>query len=299
MSGWGAIPWGSGPYGSGLGAFTLDLQSAIPIRENLVRLTFSDVVYLSNLLDPPDASLPEHYQFTPDLSTIGAAGEPPRNISAVRAFYSLDEVTGLPIGGGQWIDVVLDRPMTPFPAQYLVTVVNIFNASGMAVIASASATFDALFKQLQEPTLQASTPSRDMANPQTRDAMLDPLPDPNDPLNLGTFVTDDSGDYAFDEGLTSLKKRILRRLVTTPGAFLHLPGYGVGIPDHGKKLAQSAILSRLASDAEKQIAVEPDVIRVRVRPLLDENNPGIVRFQVLVKTKGGQSQRFDVPFAAA
>lgn len=298
MSGWGSTPWGSGPYGSGLGG-ALMLDTALAVKENVVRLGFSDAVYLSRLLDPPDASNPLRYAFSPDPSTTGADGDAPREVTAVSADYARDPTTGLVIGQGLLIDVVLDRPMTPFPARYLAVVNNLFDVSGTSSITSASLGFDAVFKQLQEPTLEAGLPTRDVANPQTRDAMLDPLPDPNNPRNLGTFVVDDTGDLAFDEGLTSLKKRILRRLVTTPGAFLHLPGYGVGIPTYGKQLGQAAVLARLAADSESQIAREPEVARVRVRPVLDQNNPGLVRFQVLVRTKVGAAQRFDVPFAVA
>lgn len=297
MSGFGSTPWGSGPFGSGAGGPLL-LLTALAIRENVVRLGFSDAVYLSRLLDPPDASNPLRYAFAPVSTSVGAAGDAPRPVTAVSADYAVDEVTGFVLGQGRLIDVVLDRPMTPFPAQYVVTVNNLFDVGGTASITTASLGFDAVFKQLQEPTLEAGAPVRDVANPQTRSAMLDPLPDPNDPMNLGTFNVDDTGDYAFDEGLVSLKKRILRRLVTSPGAFLHLPGYGVGVPDYGKRLAQAAVLSTISAAAEAQIGLEPEVAKVAVRPLLDANNPGIVRFQVLVRTKVGVQQRFDIPFSA-
>lgn len=287
---WGSVPWGSG------GAGTLALRSALAVRENVVRLEFASGVYLSRLLDPYDASLPSHYVFAPDASTVGYDGQPPRPVMAVSADFALD-ADGVVVGSGTLVDVVLDRPMTPYPARYTALVSGLLSDDFTLGLTSATAPYDAVFRTLTVPTLEIAAPTRDLANPQNRAALLDPVPDPNNPLNLGTFVVDDTGDYAFDEGLTSLKKRILRRLVTSPGRFAHLPGYGVGIPDHGKRLAQAAVIAQLTTSAEAQIALEPEVAKVRVRAVLDAQHPGLVRFQVLVRTRAGGAQRFDVPFA--
>jgi len=297
VSGFGSGPWGAIPWGDG-GAGSIQLLAALAVRENVVRLTFDQAIYLSHLLDRFDASAPSHYVLSPDPTSVGADGTPARAVMAVTADFARDG-TGALLGGDSIIDIVLDRPMTPWPARYLIQVVDLLSADFLNVITTTIIGFDAVYKQLSPPTLEVAVPTRDIANPQTRQALLDPVPDPNDPLNLGTFVVDDTGDLAFDEGLTSLKKRILRRLVTSPGRFAHLPGYGVGIPDHGKRLAQAAVIAQLSASAEAQIALEPEVAKVKVRPVLDVNNPGLVRFRILVRTKTGAAQRLDVPFEAA
>lgn len=294
MSGFGSGGFGSVPWGSGSGP-DLELLSAMAIAENVVRLGFDQPVYISRLLDEADASVPAHYTFVPDIGTVGWDGQAPRRVDAVSADLARGP-DGLVIGSGKLVDVVLDRPMTPYPAKYLAVVDHLLSADLVSSLDHAVLEFDAIYKTLQAPTLEVAIPVKDIANPQDKSALLDPVPDPNDPLNLGTFVVDDTGDVGFDEGITSLKKRILRRLVTRPSAFAHLPGYGIGIPLQGKRLAQPAVIAKLTADAEAQIALEPEVAKVRVRALQDVQNPNLVRFSILVRTRTGGAQRLDVPF---
>lgn len=299
--GWGGGAFGGMPWGGG-GGGTLFLLSVLPIRENVIRLEFSVPLYFSILLDPPDASIPTKYVVTPVSGTIGLDGDPvhPVNVAGV----SLPSVVAgiLASDVGRFVDITLDRPMSPYPTRYTVTVTNIFSADLVEALDPdpSSLSFDALFKKLEEPQIATTRPSRDLANAQTGNAATSSLPDPEDTLlNLGSLRVDDSGDYAFDEGLVNFKKRIIRRLVTSPGKFAHLPKYGVGIPDYGKRLAVSSVIASLAAQAEAQISLEPETSRVRVRPIVDPNTPGLVRFQIFVRPKSGEPQRFDVPFTFA
>lgn len=297
---WGSGGWGSGAWG-GATAGTLSFVVAAAWRENVVRLEFSVPVYFSTILDAPDASIPSKYAVTPVDGVIGANGEAPRPLLVV--------ATALPgpadgverSDRGRFVDLVLDRPMTPFPAAYDVAISQIFSTDLSQAIVSDSRRLLATFRQIDSLLVQSPVPSRDIANSQTLLGAQGSLPNPNNPLNLGTIVADDTGDYAFDSGIENLKKRIIRRLVTVPGGFAHMPDYGVGIPLYGKRLALPSVLNELSAKAEAQIGLEPDVAKVRVRPLVDPNMPGIVRFQVLVRTKTSQSStvRFDVPFSIA
>ena len=297
---WGGGEWGGGSWGGAGSSFgTLSLNSILAVRENVFRLEFSFPIYFSRILDPKDGSIPTKYSVAVVAGSSGNDGNATRPL-LVSEIFSPGAVDGIAPGDfGRFIDVVVDRPMTPHPALYDVTITDIHSADLLAVIATATIRVPAVFKRLEPPQVDTATPTRDFANPQTRSAAQSSLPDPNNALVLGSIQVDDRGDYAFDEGLVNLKKRIIRRLITSKGGFAHLPNYGVGIPDHGKRLALSNVISDLAADAESQISLEPDVAKVKVRPIVDPNVPGMVRFQVVVKPKSGQAQRFDVPFLAS
>jgi hypothetical protein len=46
-----------------------------------------------------------------------------------------------------------------------------------------------------------------------------------------------SGDLATDSGQTNLQNALFRRLITSPGAIIHRPNYGVGVKDFQNKAA--------------------------------------------------------------
>jgi len=83
---------------------------------------------------------------------------------------------------------------------------------------------------------------------------------PTDPKQpTGTWRYDTTGDIGIQSALDSLKKRLHRRLMTSPGGFSHLGReYGLKIPI--KTLARSGRLQNLANEAATQAKAEPDVI---------------------------------------
>ncbi len=291
--GWGSSPWGAGPWGSG-GALDLELQSALAIRENVVRLTFNVAPLFNKQLTPNDASNPARYQFVAQPTPLGLDGEPARAVRPV-----LVERAAVAGSFGAVLDVTLDRPLSPWPTRYLVAVNQLVSTSGALLSPSASSrSFDGVYRMLRPQSTTSPTPSRDIANPQTYQAQLDPIPQAGDPIALGVIPIDASGDYAFDEGVTQLKKRVLRRLLTAPGAFPALPDYGVGVPLYGKRLGSAAARQQIAIDAQSQIAKEPDVAAVRVTVVSSAENPAVTLVQVRVKMAGSAGTvEFDVPFA--
>ena len=291
--GWGQGGWGQEPWGGAVGT-GLQLVSALAVRENVIRLKFSHGVYFSRILDPGDASAIQRYTVTATTGTVGMDGSPVRAVAVVATAIA-------PTVGeyAQSIDLTLDRAMTPFPATYTVAVNGIFTAdqSTSLDITATSYEFPAVFANLVVPSVDFAVKTRDFANPQTLKGAQDPLPNPYDPLNLGTIVVDDTGDYAFDEGVESFKKRMYRRLITVPGGFVHLgETYGVGVLQHGKKLGHASLKTQLAAQAELQIGKEPEVAACKVRVESDFNTPGLTRFIILVKLRSGQTSKFSVPF---
>lgn len=127
MSGWGSGVWGGSSYGGGpLSAIAI--ESVLAIRENVFRLTFNVPVYYSTILDPADASRTEKYAVSPVEGTTGLDGTEARPVSVARVDLIGDDGEVVFGGSGRRLDLILDRPMTPHPALYDVTMTDVFAA---------------------------------------------------------------------------------------------------------------------------------------------------------------------------
>lgn len=286
---WGS-GWGDGGWGGDVELPDLLLIGAAAIRENVVRLTFSDAVYFSRILDPNDGSSTARYRVDVVAGTVGLDEFPVRPVRVVAVALG-----DLP----NEVDLTVDRPFSPWPCKYQVLVNDLVSAVGEPLsVCPMSRTFVAHQWLILPPQQDTAVLSRDIANPSTELATLDnPLPQAGDEAILGTVPLDQSGDYAFDEGITNLKKRILRRLIVAKGRFAHLPNYGIGLPGDLKQLMRPAVRAELESSATTQISQEPDIEKVRVQMLVNPNRPNLARFFVLVRTTKGLAFRFDVPIA--
>ena len=128
--------------------------------------------------------------------------------------------------------------------------------------------------------LLASDLPFDVANPQlVRDAgIVDPPP-------LGQYQVDDRGDFALDNRLQNIRKRILRRISTPRGGFFHLPNYGFAQPPKGN--VRPSELRKLAADAKAQVEREPEVVRVQVSVQQIPQQPNVVVLAVRARTTLG------------
>jgi hypothetical protein len=291
--GWGYEPWGAGPWGAG-GVTELQLLRAYAVRENVVRIEFNAAPQFTKLLTPNDASNPERFSITVVAGSSGLDGEPARTVRPVL-------VTRPAIANslGSILDVTTDRPFSPWNSQYIVACNQLMTDSGVLLDPSkTSFQFAGVYRQLRIQSMSNAVPSRDIANPATYAAQLDPLPQAGDPLALGIIPIGSDGDYAFDDGITQVKKRIFRRLLTRKGAFPALPDYGIGVPSYGKKLGSAGVRQMLAAETERQLKLEPDILAVKVHVLSDIQNPEITLFRIRVKIAGSQGNtQFDIPFA--
>jgi hypothetical protein len=293
---WGAGTWGAGSWGGGPGG--IELVDVVALRENALRLEFTQAVYFTELLDAADASRPEIWLVTEVEGSSGIDGNPVRPVRAIKVELAGEADSVGESDYGRFVNLILDRPMTPWPAVYSVSWTDVYSAD-LGSSSAGSQDAYSVYRELEVPQIQQARTSRDFANPQTLSAAREALPLPFAEHALGSFGVDDSGDYAMDEGTQNLKKRVIRRLTTRKGAFAHLPNYGVGVPDEAKRLGTAATLSRLRVDAEAQISEEPDVARVRVAILASADRPDLVRFRVAVRPKVGPPVAFDVPFSRA
>lgn len=79
----------------------------------------------------------------------------------------------------------------------------------------------------------------------------------------GTYRLDQSDDLGLHSGDDALKKRIIRRILTSPGQFRHLERYGVGRVDV-KKLFDATRLGELRLAVIRQVKEEEEVSSVSV-----------------------------------
>ena len=288
--GWGAQSWGGSGWGGPAGASApLAFLGALAPAENVVRILLNAVPYYSGILDAYDASDPTHYVVTPLAGSQGYDGNPLRPVSTVQALISTQASNA--------IDVYLDRPMSPYPAQYVVFASNLATSSlSYTIGSSGSLQYYGVYRELVPQHEDVATSLRDLANPQTASAIQSQVLGSQVPVPaLGVFNVDASGDYAFDSGIQSVKKRILRRGLTSPGAFAHLPSYGVGLMDAVKKLGTPRVQSKLAANYQRQILLEPEVVSASVVVVPDPGAPNLVHFVIKVQTRLGTTFSMDHP----
>ena len=99
----------------------------------------------------------------------------------------------------------------------------------------------------------------------------------------GAYVLDSRSDLALHAGVEALKKRVIRRLITAPGEFYHLPDYGVGIDV--KKQFNATRLTRLQAEIIRQLREEEDIDELAVN--LANPSPGVLVVEVRARTVFG------------
>ncbi len=276
-TGWGGASWGGSPWGGAVGPFAF--ATIFPHRENVLRIGFSTPPNATGLLDVADALSPSHYSVA--AVGVGLDAEPARAVVVVDAVVAVEQVD--PSRVGRLIDLVLDRAMSPDPSQYVLTYSGILSFDLSTSLSGTVSTY-AVFRLIQPPTAEFATPTVDFASRQTA---------ASGSSVLGLTPVGEDGDYAVDVGVLTLKKRVIRRLITRKGKFAHLPLYGVGVLDQIKRLAKPGVLATLAADAQIQIGSEPDVASVIVTAFVRDE---IAWFRVRVQPKVGREQQFAIPF---
>lgn len=257
----------------------LNLVSALAVRENLIRLRFDAAVYWSGLLDPKDASRLSRYLIAPVTSSRDDQGEPPRDVWPARAVRSSADPNAL--------EVWTDRRLSGYPARYSIAVNGLYRAADLSdPVATKTAELLGLRAAVPPPLAELAISNRDLANPTSPGGLA------LDDSQLGSYVTDHTGDLAYDEGVASWKKRVFRRLTTPKGRYRHLPGYGVLIFESVKALARPGLVQQIARDAEDQIRQEPETVSVRVR--VEVQGP-LVFFRVFARCSFGSVGAFSIP----
>jgi hypothetical protein len=292
--GWGIGGWGVTGWGVPGSAGELQLLSAIPLRENVVRLQFSKVPYFTRLLDPSDASSRKRYSIVPVDGSLDDDGDPTRPV-----FPTLIEVAALAFSGGSAIDVAVDRPFSSWPSKYIVAVNGMKAVDGSLLDPNrTSAVFDGLQYAEGGGAARPAVSAGDFANPQTLDGIAVGV-SPQQAAILGSYPIGPSGDYATDVGIDSYKKRIIRRLLSRKGGFAGLPAsYGLGAQERLKKLFRGSDATALAADARTQVLADPETASATVDFVPQPGGKSIGYFRIKAVHISGASVQTDVPFNA-
>ena len=135
---------------------------------------------------------------------------------------------------------------------------------------------------------------RDLANPYfTTD------PQTGKPIVAPGFWTiDETGEYVLDDAGASLKKRVLRRIQTETGGFIHLRNYGVRAMKGD--LARGPEVQAFAIRLQEQLLTEPDVSAASVTGTIAvaQAGSGIVTFTIVVQPKSSGEVSFRVQVSA-
>jgi hypothetical protein len=271
--GFGAGPFGAMPFGSGGG---VAIASAMQIARNAISMRISGPVRAFNPADVSDALYDRGYTLAVYNVPLGAP-EPhvPRVVFVERV--SADTIT-------LYTDSTLDGPGVVYRLIGSPAVFGDGDESARSVL------FRTFGDSALVRTERARSRSFDLANVQAGPGQ------PGEQQPLGTLVTDADGDYQNDAGLENLKKRVIRRVTTRKGAYVHAPEYGLRVPLKG--LVTPAVLRDLQQQALAQVGQEPGVTACSVTAT--EPSPGIVLLGVEVEAQG-QSFGVDVelPLGAA
>ena len=106
--------------------------------------------------------------------------------------------------------------------------------------------------------------------------------------DTGALQIGADGDYTLQQGAALVRKLIIRRLITRPGEFYHLPDYGLGL--RVKEPVPGSIIT-LRGEIERQVELEPEVesalAKVSFSPT---NNILTIQLQVVLKATGESFQ---------
>lgn len=230
---WGFGLWGVGPFGALSSA--ISLSSAVAASTNSVRFVLSNIPQQIDVTAPGDVLNPSTWVVTRlDTGQIFT-------VLQVRVFdapYAFE------------LDIL--EPLGDFRSTHRLQSATLLSNVGILISAPLSADFAGVVSTAPVlSTPQRSYRSVDLANP--------PTPQGLDSLG-GTLIVDGDGDYRNESGAALLRKLIIRRLVTSPGEFFHLPTYGVGIA--AKEPVRGGDVIALRKKIEQQVALEPDVENV-------------------------------------
>ena len=107
------------------------------------------------------------------------------------------------------------------------------------------------------------------------------------------FLVTPSGDLDKISGLENLKLRLLHRLVTSPGAFIHLPNYGVGIKDFQNAPNTIGNQIKMTKRIDEQFILDEAVENVKgVTFIKKDDRPQTVQIIVRVRVRGFSDVEF-------
>lgn len=251
MTAWGTGSWGTGAWG-GLAAASLALANARATSERTLEVTLTIPPLAAGVLGAGDARNPATW-----------------NVYRVRDKRPYIVLAARQLGSSLRWELYTLRKLDDFGTTVRLDAGALRDAGGAAIVAPS--TWDL-------PGCAAAAAPRppfaelvDLENTPAGDGEL-----------VGALRVAAGGDYANQSGPALVRKLIIRRFTTRPGAFRHLPAYGVGFGV--KEVVPEAELPRLQAQLERQVSEEPEVVRARVTLTLAAG--GVLYARVQAKLRG-------------
>lgn len=255
LSGWGLGSWGTSPWGTGGASPFLTLVSARPstVRSVLVELSLAPTA--RSPLGVGDATNPRTW-----LLTRGDTGE-------VIPVYAARMVTATEV------ELLLMEPVGDFHVTHTVSTDTLLAANGDPINYPRSAAFPGLGFA---PASKATPVVLDVRENQIAGEEF-----------ANSLVVNTAGDYELEGGIPLLRKKILRRLTSTPGDWAHMPTYGAGL--QVKQPLATRQLPSIGAAFERQVELEPEVDAAKVSlEYIPTADGGILRVTIVVRTRKGE-----------
>lgn len=253
-------------FAEGIAEDVISVLGVEIINSNTARVYLSEEPRHFSPLSQRDAYLRDNWA----ISIVSGPGRAPAVEKAENALPQPTKFAGIPLAWS--VDIRTD---TRFLAQttYLVvaspTIRTADNRTGMAI----------------PPDDRGEAPgiigARDPKLGPTRPASLGI--DLRYDIFTGRLVLDAKNDIDVQGGLEAVRKRIIRRMITSKGGFYYLPDYGLGIQP--KTLVRQTSRSILEADIREQILSEPDVVAVSVQ--ITQLAVGMYLFTIQARTRQG------------
>jgi hypothetical protein len=258
--GWGLEDEGFMPYGDATSGIGVSLRKAKAVTTREVDVTVSNLVQDNSPFLAGDALNPATW-----------------SVQRLDTAELLHVVSVEQVGTYTYRLLTLEE-LGPVSVTHRANSTTLKDISGAVIVSPRNADFLGLLdaeKTSEQRQFNASKSAvRDFANPQ--------VPQPN--WQAGTLQLTAGGDYKLESGAQLVRKLILRRLVTTPGDFFHLPNYGIGIKV--KEPIASTKLAALKTEIEQQCLREREVAQASAAVTLATNGVLTVTVRARLRPTG-------------
>lgn len=228
--GWGRQPYGVSAYGASV-AGSVSVRRALAVSTRQVDVELTGAVRDNSPFFDGDALNPGTWQ-----------------VRRLDTGADLTVVAVEQVAANTYRVLVLEE-LGPASVQHSVSSGTLLDGAGSLIASPRQALFLGVLDEdkASVATVLASrrVAARDLANPQ----------------EVGTLQVDAGGDLETVTGPELVRKLILRRLMTTPGDFFHLPEYGLGA--RLKEPLRLSDVPRFKAEVERQVLEEPEVEQVR------------------------------------
>jgi hypothetical protein len=264
---WGLGPWGLGPWGSGTTPPAY-ITGAVISTVRSMDVYFSAAMLAVSPLGEHDALNPARWSVQRyELGTTNVEQE----------FIVLEIID---LGGGSMFRVTILGVLGEYPFEHAIDAFDLYDALGNPALSTGSSPLVFVAPGLAAAAQNAAA---------RQDVVWDLR---NDPFSLGdtgsiggVFQTTSGADYDVQSGAELLRKLIIRRLTTMPGAFIMLrPGYGDGI---ALKVPLRAFdLPTLRARILQGVLSEPEVADAKVMLSMSADGILAISIQAKIRTTG-------------